>query len=54
MSILLRRWTTQFFGLEEDLDDEVEPVPEVVEEVEPLERERESWEGMEKKRKGWS
>lgn len=36
ISILLRRWTTQFFGLEGGLEED-EPDPEVLEEVEDLE-----------------
>lgn len=47
MSILLRRWTTQFFALEGGLEEE-EPDPGVLEEVEDLEGERE----REKKRVG--
>lgn len=35
MSILLRRWTTQFLGLEGGLEED-EPDPEVLEEVEDL------------------
>lgn len=40
MSILLRRWTTQFLGLEGGLEED-ELDPEVLEEVEDLEGERE-------------
>lgn len=41
MRILLRRWTTQFLGLDEDLEED-EPNPEVLEEVAHLEAVRES------------
>lgn len=40
MRILLRRWTTQFLGLEADLEED-EADPEVLEEVAHLEPERE-------------
>lgn len=43
MSILLRRCTTQFLGLEGVLG-AGEPDPEVLEELEDLEREGERWE----------
>lgn len=39
MSILLRRWTTQFLGLEGGLEED-EPDPEVLEEEEDLEGRR--------------
>ena len=40
MSILLRRWTTQFLGLEADLEED-EPDPELLEEVEFLQGKKE-------------
>lgn len=50
MSILLRRWATQLFGLEAGLE-EGEPDPEVLEEVEDLEGKERVGKGGKRERK---
>ncbi len=50
MSILLRRWATQFLGLEAGLEED-EPDPEVLEEVEDLEGKERVGKGDKKKNK---